>query len=106
MLDPRAQLLQFIAFTFAELLLNRFQLLAQVILTLRVGHLLLRLRLDLAFQLEQRHFSRERRGDGLQLLEHVVLLEQRLLVEGLHVDQRGQNVGEANRVVDVHDDVA
>ena len=101
-----AQLGKLVAFAFAELLLDRLQLLAQVVLTLRVGHLLLRLRFDLALQLEQRHFARQRVGDRLQLLQEVVLLEQRLLVRRLHVDERGQHVGEAQRVLDVHDDAA
>ena len=68
-LDALAQLRQLVAFAFAQLLLDRLQLLAQVVLTLRVGHLLLRLRLDLALQLEQRDLARQRRGDRLQLLE-------------------------------------
>ena len=46
--DPRAELLDFGLFAFAELVLNRFELLAQVVLPLRVGHFLLRRRLDLA----------------------------------------------------------
>ena len=79
-LDALAQLGELVAFAFAELLLDRLQLLAQVVLPLRVGHLLLRLRLDLALQLEQRDLARQRRGDRLQLLEQVVFLEQRLLV--------------------------
>ena len=62
-LDALAQLGELVALAFAELLLNRLHLLAQVVLTLRVGHLLLRLRLDLALQLEQRDLARERRGD-------------------------------------------
>ena len=101
-----AQLGELVAFAFAELLLDRLELLAQVVLPLRVGHLLLRLRLDLALQLEQRDLARQRGGDRLELLEQVVLLEQRLLVRRLHVEQRGQHVGQAQRVVDVHDDAA
>jgi hypothetical protein len=68
-LDALAQLLQLVAFAFAQLLLDRLHLLAQVVLTLRVGHLLLRLRFDLAFELEQRDLARQRGGDRLQLLE-------------------------------------
>ena len=86
--------------------LDRLQLLAQVVLPLRVGHLLLRLRLDLALHLEQRDLAREGVGDRLQLLEQVVLFEQRLLVGRLHVDERREHVGEPQRIVDVHDDRA
>jgi hypothetical protein len=100
--DPRAQLGELVAFTLAKLGLNGFELLAQVVLALRVGHLLLRLRLDLALQLEERHFARQRAGEDLQLLQEVVLLEQRLLVAGLHVEDGRQHVGEPQRVVDVH----
>ncbi len=53
LLNPLPQLGQLIAITIAKLLLDRLELLAQVILPLRIGHLLLRLRLDLTFQLEQ-----------------------------------------------------
>ena len=60
-LDPLAQLRDLVALAFAELLLDRLQLLAQVVLPLRVGHLLLRLRLDLALQLEQRDLARQQR---------------------------------------------
>ena len=41
-----------------------------------------------------------------ELLQQVVLLEQRLLVLGLHVDERREDVDEAQRIVDVHDDAA
>ena len=64
-LDALAQLRELVAFALAELLLNRLQLLAQVVLPLRVGHLLLRLRLDLALQLEQRDLAGQRAGDDL-----------------------------------------
>ena len=54
---------------FAELVLDRLQLLAQEVLPLRVGHLLLARRLDLALQLEQRDLARQRHRDRLQLDE-------------------------------------
>ena len=38
--------------------------------------------------------------------QDVVLLEEGLLVHGLHVNQRGQHVGEAQRILDVHDHAA
>jgi hypothetical protein len=103
-LDALAQLRQLVALALAELLLDRLELLPQVVLPLRVGHLLLRLRLDLALQLEQRDLARQRAGDRLQLLQQVLLFEERLLVGRLHVDQRCQHVREPQRVIDVHDD--
>ena len=105
-LDPLAQLGELVALAFAELLLDRLELLAQVVLALRVGHLLLRLRFDLALQLEQRNLARQRGRHRLELLEQVVLLEQRLLVLRLHVDERREHVRQPQRVVDVHHDAA
>ena len=79
---------ELVAFAFAELLLDRLQLLAQVVLPLRVGHLLLRLRLDLALQLEQRDLARERRRDRLQLLRAGRSSSSScLLLVRLHVEQ-------------------
>ena len=49
---------ELVAFAFTQLLLDRLQLLPQVVLPLRVCHLLLRLRLDLALELEQRNLPR------------------------------------------------
>ncbi len=48
----------------------------------------------------------QRGGHRLQLLEDVVLFEELLLVERLHVDQRRQDVGEPDGIFDMHDDVA
>ena len=72
--DPVAQFLGLGAFLLAQLLLDRLELLAQVVLPLRVGHLLLRLRLDLAFQFEQRDLAAERVGDRLQLHRQLFLV--------------------------------
>ena len=68
------------ALALAELVLNRLELLAQVVLPLRVGHLLLRRRLDLALHLEQRDLARERAGDRLELRRQAVGLEDGLLL--------------------------
>ena len=105
-LDPLAELGDLVAFAFTEFLLNGLELLAQVVLTLRVGHLLLRRRLDLAFDFEQRDLARERRGDDLELLQQIVRLEHLLPVGRLHLDQAGEDIGEPQRVVDVHDHAA
>jgi hypothetical protein len=45
----------------------------------------------------------QRRGDGLQFLDEVGLLEDVLLVERTQVEQRAQDVGQPQRVLDVHD---
>ena len=104
--DALAELGDLVAFAFTEFLLNGFELLAQVVLTLRVGHLLLRRRLDLALHFEERDFARQRRRDDLELLQQVVRLEHLLPVGRLHLDQAGQDVGQPQRVVDVHGDAA
>ena len=82
-----AQLLRFGLFAFPELVLNRLELLAQEVLPLRVGHLLLRRRLDLALHLEQRDLAVERVGDGLQLRAEVVGLEDLVFLLRLHVEE-------------------
>ena len=58
--DALAQLLD-LAVALAELGLDRLHLLAQHVLPLRVGHLLLGARLDLALQLEHVDLARQRR---------------------------------------------
>ena len=95
-----AQLLDLVALALAELLLDRLQLLAQVVLPLRVGHLLLRLRLDLALHLEQRDLARERLRHHLELRQQRVGLEQLLLLVGRHVEQAAEQVRQPQRVVD------
>ena len=103
--DALAELLDF-GVALAELRLNRLHLLPQHVLPLGVGHLLLGLGLDLALQLEHVDFARERRRDGVELDDHVVFFQQPLLVLGLHVDQAGQQVRDAQRIVDVADERA
>jgi hypothetical protein len=66
--DARLELPGLVALALAQFLLDGLQLLAQVVLLLRVRHLLLRLRLDLALQLEDRDFAREQRVDQFELL--------------------------------------
>ena len=105
-LDALAQLGELVALALAQLLLDRLHLLAQVVLTLRVGHVLLRLRFDLALHFEERDLPRQRLLDSLELLQQVVLFEQRLFLFRLDVDERRQDVDEPQRIVDVHDDAA
>ena len=101
--DALAELLDF-GVALAELRLDRLHLLPQHVLPLRVGHLLLGLGLDLSLQLEHVDFARERRRDGVELDDHAVFFEKPLLVLGLHVDQAGQQVRDAQRIVDVADE--
>ena len=104
--EPLADLLRFRLLALAELVLNRLELLAQVVLPLRVGHLLLRRRLDLALQLEQRDFPRQRVGDRLQLGDRIVGFENPLLLVGLDVEQARQHIRQAQRIVDAHHQAA
>ncbi len=91
-----------LAVAFAELGLDRLHLLAQQILPLRVGHFLFRLRLDLALELEHFDFARQHHRDRIELDRDAVLLEQALLVLGLHVEQAGEQIGDAQRIVEPH----
>ena len=100
--QPGAKVQRFGLLAFAELVLNRLELLAQVVLPLRVGHLLLRRGFDLAFELEQRHFAVEGLGHALELGDHVVGFEDLLLVLGFDVDQARQHVGQPQRIVEAH----
>ena len=103
--DALAQLLDF-AVALAELGLDGLHLLAQHVLPLRVGHLLFGARLDLSLQLEHVDFARERRRHGVELDDDAVFFEQPLLVLRLHVEQAGQQVRDAQRIVDVADERA
>ncbi len=93
-----------VAVAFAELGLNRLQLLPQHVLALGIGHLLLGARFDSALELEHLNLARQRHGDGIELDLEVVLLEQLLLVLRLHVEQAGEQVGDAQRVVHAGDE--
>jgi len=106
LLHPRSQPLDFVAFALAELVLDRLQLLPEVVLPLRVGHLLLRLRLDLALHFEQRDLAGQRLRHHLQLREQRVGLEQPLLLVGRHVEQAAKEIRQAERIFDGRDDAA
>ncbi len=101
--DPRADFLD-LAVAFSELGLDRLQLLPQHVLPLGVGHLLLGARFDAALHLEDLDLARQRRGDRVELHLEVVRLEKQLLVLRLHVEQAGQEVGDAQRVVHAGDE--
>ncbi len=104
--DPLAQVLHLLALGLAEFRLDRLHLLAQEVLALRVGHLLLRGRFDLALDFEQLDLAGERGGHRRQFDRQAVLFEEELLVLDLHVDQRRDQVDEAQRFVDAGDDRA
>ena len=67
---------------FAQLLLDRLQLLPQVVLPLRLGHLALNLRVDLRPELQDLGFLREGAHERLQARLHVGRLEERLALDG------------------------
>ena len=92
-LDLLAQLGQLLAalVAFAQLLLDRLQLLAQVVLPLRLGHLALDLRVDLRPELEDLRLLRERLDQRLQPGLDVRGLEQRLPLDR---GQGGQSGGD------------
>ena len=86
---------------FAELVLDRLQLLAQEELALSLLHLFLDLRLDLRAELEHLELAVEDRRDLAQPRLDVALLEQPLLLLGLQPERRGDEVAEGARVLDV-----
>jgi hypothetical protein len=103
---PLAQHLRFVGLAFAQLLLNRLELLPQVVLTLGVSHFLLRLRFNLALELEHRHLAREQRVHQLELLDQRVGLEELLPLLGLDVEHRRQQIREAQRILDAGHELA
>ena len=103
LVEARAQLvdLGLLGVTFAELVLDRLQLLAQEELALPLLHFLLDLRLDLGAELEDLELAVQ---DCRHLAEprlHVGELEQVLLLLGLEAQRRGDEIAERARVVDV-----
>ncbi len=101
-LEPPAQL-DDLRLALAELVLDGLELLAQHVLALRVGHLLLGLGLDLALELQHLDLARERLRHRRQLHLDVVLLEEPLLVLGLHVEEARDEVADAQRVLDLRE---
>ncbi len=97
--DPPPDLRSF-ALAFAELRLDGLELLAQHVFTLRVGHLLFGLRLNLPLQLEDLDLARERHRDRIELHREAVLFEELLLVLGPHVEEAGEDVDDSQRIVE------
>ena len=86
----------------AQFLLDRLHLLVEVVLLLRLLHLLLDARLDPAVHLELVDFDFENAGDAVQPLERGDDFEQVLLLVDADQQVRGDGVGELARVVHAH----
>jgi hypothetical protein len=77
-----------------------FHLLVEVVLLLRLLHLLLDARLDLAVDLELVYFDLEDAGDAVEAFERGDDLEQVLLLVDADQQMRGDGVGQLARIVD------
>ena len=86
----------------AQFLLDRLHLLVEVVLLLRLLHLLLHARLDAAIDLELVHLGIEDAGDAVQAFERRDDLEQVLLLVDADQQVRGDGVGELAGIVDLH----
>ena len=84
----------------AQFLLDRLHLLVEVVLLLRLLHLLLDARLDAAVDLELVHLGFEDAGDAIEALDGGDDLEQVLLLVHAHEQVRGDGVGELAGIVD------
>ncbi len=104
-LDPLPQLvdLGLLLVALAQLLLDRLQLLAQVVLALALLDLRLDLRLDLGAELDHLELAGEDLGQAAQPPADVHLLEQLLLLLGRDPQRAGDQVRERRGVVDVGD---
>ena len=85
----------------AQFLLDRLHLLVEVVLLLRLLHLLLHARLDAAIDLELVDLGFENGGDAIEAFERRVDFEQVLLLVDADQQVRGNRVGELARVVDL-----
>ena len=86
---------------FAQLTLDRLELLAKDVLALGLVHLRLDFGLDAALQLEDLDLVREEVGDELEALDDVDRLEQLLALLGGHVRAVGDHVGQEPGLGDV-----
>ena len=90
---------------FPEFLLDRLQLLAQIVVALRLLHLILHFGLDLVAQLLHFNFFRQMLVDPLEAQRHIRRLQQFLLVAGREEGQgRRDKVHQPARLVDIHGD--
>ena len=103
--DLLAQLVDFglLLVPLPELVLDRFQLLAQEELALAFVDLRLDLGLDLGAELDDLELAGEDLREAAQALGDVDLLEQLLLLLGADPQGAGDQVAERRRVVDVGD---
>ena len=86
-------------FAFAQLVLDRLQLLAQHRLALVLGELLAHLRVDLLLDLDQLDLALQQDQQPPQPLRHVALDQQRRPLVGRQVDRRGDDVAQAARIL-------
>ena len=89
---------------FAQLRLDRLQLLTEQVLPLLVGHLLFSARLDASLDLEDVDLARERFGHGVELELERVGFEEALLVLRLDVEDAGEQVRDPQRIVQAGDE--
>ncbi len=103
--DPFAQFVRFreLLVLLAQLVLDRFHLLAQEELALAFVDLRLHLGLDLGPELHHLQLTGEDLGQVAQPLDHVDLFQQLLLLLGADPQGAGDQVAERRRVVDVGD---
>jgi hypothetical protein len=90
-------------FAFAELFLNRLQLLVQIVLALRLLHLPLDAAADALFDLEHADLALHMREDLLEPAGDGFDLQQLLLFRNLQRQMRGERVRELGRLVDLID---
>ena len=104
-LDPLPQLvdLGLLLVALAELLLDRAELLAQVVLALALVDPLLDLGLDLGAELDHLELAGEDLGEPAEPDADVDLLEDLLLLGGRNPQRPGDQVGERRGVLDVGD---
>jgi hypothetical protein len=84
--------------------LNRFQLLAQKVLALRLVHLALRRRRDLLLHGQQVDLSREHLVHALQTFHGIDGLENRLRFLELEIEIRRREIGQPRRIVQIRRD--
>ena len=83
----------------AELLLDRLELLAQEVLALRLGHLLLDAVLDLGAELEDLEFLLQEAGGQLKARTRIERVENLLLLLDAEVEVKRDEVGELARLL-------
>ena len=98
--DQLGDLITALAIATAQLALNRFQLLVEIIFALRFLHLTLHTPTDLTLNLKHGKLAFHEGHDEFQPFKRAALGKQRLLVRNLGADRRGDCVGQLAGVVD------